>query len=417
MRKLLALSPEAILPPQSGGSLRTASLLVGLAKYLNVYVLLPQNQEAINEALDKHYELHGPHWLGVKGHIAYQNRSLIEKARNRYWRWREHRLRLNWRHLPWDWFFGEHHSWKPVIKALSEYYTPDFFLVEHTRNASICSYAKKVWPSVICVVDSHNVESNLLRQVLASGAKSRSSIKRAEKHERSIARLADVLWACSDADLEQYKAIDSCPKKTAVIPNGVSTSRVSFDATTVKVPTILFIGNLAYDPNIKGVHWFHRNVWPRLKKDSPLLKWQLVGSSADPSILALECDDIKIAVNVPSVQPYLDQAIVSICPIFSGSGTRLKILEAFSAGVPVVATLQGAEGIQSMHGKHLLIANSPIEFIDAINQLLVSFDLRDSLRSQARDLVETKYDWRLISEQAAEHLASILPFDLIKTAR
>ena len=406
MKKLLAISPEAILPPKSGGSLRSTNLLVGLSKRLEVSVLIPQDKRSISKSLEDNSDLLGPHWIGITDLSAYIRLSSLDRFCVYYLRWRENRLRYNWRHLPWHWFFGSHHSWKLYLRKLSQSYTPDFFLVEHTRNAAIFSYAKQLWPNVICICDSHNVESNLLLQVLPDTPKKNASVRRIQKYERSIIKQCDVFWACSHDDLRHYQLIQQLPKISAVIPNGVKTDQIPFLRSTIFNPLLLFIGNLGYEPNIEGVLWFFRQVWPELKTLWPNLQWQLVGSWADQSILELDGDDIHVAVDVVSVLPYLEQASVAICPLFSGSGTRLKILEAFSAGVPVVATSRGAEGIEVIDGHHLLLANSAYEFGNAVHQLLSSAELCETLRAEARLLVEHNYDWDVITNHASDLLLS-----------
>ncbi len=371
-------------------------------------MLLPQEKQSIDEALAENPGLEGPRWTAVCGNEAYQIRLLHEKLQMHYWNWREQRDRDKWSHLPWQWFFGAHHSWKRILKLLSDSFTPDYFLVEHVRNAEIFNYAKTLWPDVFCVCNSHNVESSLLRQVLAVGGGKEKTVRAIEKYERRVLNRVDLLWACSVDDLQEYRGLGVRPKNTGVVPNGVDTARLAFvQCSAEQRRSILFAGNLAYAPNIEGVLWFRREVWPSLKRNFPDLQWQLVGSWADPAVLAIAERDIRVAVDVPSMEPYLASATVAICPLFSGSGTRLKILDAFSAGVPMVSTSKGAEGLDIEQGVHLLIADSAEGFATAVAGLLDDPARRESLRRHARDLAEKNYDWRVISAKAAEQLLSL----------
>ncbi|MDC2993773.1 glycosyltransferase family 4 protein [bacterium] len=408
MPKLLAISSEAILPPKSGGALRSTNLLVGLSRKLDVRVLLPQDQHSINKVLENSTHLTGPEWSGVHGHIAFNSLSKLERLRNYYWRKRENIVRRQWRFLPWQWFFGPHHSWKPLLRLMAKDYTPDYFLVEHTRNAKIFAYARKLWPNVICICDSHNVESELLRQVLPCSSETNENLSKVKRYEQQVLATSDILWACSADDLARYQSFAEIPKYSYIVPNGVATASVPFIQKPTNKHNILFVGHFDYEPNINGALWFYENVWPALKKMFPSLTWQLVGKRARLPILAMsDDDDINIEVDVPSIQPYLENATVAICPLHSGSGTRLKILEAFSAGIPVVSTSIGAEGLVAEPEIHFSIADSAEDFTKAVIYLLVNPSHRDNMRKQARALAEKRYDWDVISDMAIEDLLSI----------
>jgi glycosyltransferase involved in cell wall biosynthesis len=189
-----------------------------------------------------------------------------------------------------------------------------------------------------------------------------------------------------------------------VVPNGVDTGAIPFKvrSTGASVPIVLFIGTISYQPNQDGIHWFHTMVWPGLKARFPGIKWFIVGRFPTSDVLALaEADHaIEVHADVSSTQPFLDMADVAICPLMAGSGTRLKILEAFSAGVPMVSTKLGAEGIAAKHAESIYLADSPKEFESAIAELIEFPDKADSIRKVARHIVETKYEWAGITSDA-----------------
>jgi glycosyltransferase involved in cell wall biosynthesis len=407
LKKLIAISPEAILPARHGGSLRSAYLITELAKHFDVRALLPQTQKSIEAALLESPWLNGPDWIGVPGHPAYKIDSLGDKIRMRHWNWCERREREKWSDLPWDWFIGSHHSWKIILKSMAKSFQPDFFLVEHGRNAAIARYAKKLWPKIQCIANLHNVESSLLDQTLPNNKDKRSVIREVELYERRILNEFDLLWTCSQADFDKYSQLGIRDKALRVVPNGVDTFKQSFISAIPNQETIIFVGNLGYKPNIDGVLWFYREVWPILKEHFPRLEWQLVGSWPGREILEIAKGDIRVAANAPSVRPYLEMAAVSICPLLSGSGTRLKILEAFSSGVPMVSTSIGAEGLEVEDGVHLYIRNSAEGFADAISKLLGNSVESENMRLRARHLAEQKYDWRGIAKIAAKELFNL----------
>jgi glycosyltransferase involved in cell wall biosynthesis len=348
-----------------------------------------------------------PSWVGVLGHPAYRITNLWNKLQMRYWNWLEARQRRKWSGLPWGWFIGAHHTWKRVLQSISKTYEPDFFLVEHGRSAELIRYVKNLWPKAICIVNSHNVESELFRQILPDSGRKYLDISKIEQYERRVLSQSDLLWACSQDDLDKYRDLGVRPRNTGLVPNGVDTTHVGFIQSPPMGKTILFVGNLSYKPNVDGVLWFFKEVWPVIQRRVPDVQWQLVGSWPEPEILRLAGNGINVAANAPSLRPFLESSAVAICPLLSGSGTRLKILEAFSAGVPMVSTRIGAEGLEVKDGVHLFLKDTAEEFASAVCQLLDSFEDRESLRCRARKLVEEKYDWEVISKAAAKQMLAL----------
>jgi glycosyltransferase involved in cell wall biosynthesis len=189
-----------------------------------------------------------------------------------------------------------------------------------------------------------------------------------------------------------------------VVPNGVDTEAIPCKESSTRTsgPIVLFIGTISYQPNQDGIHWFHTMVWPGLKARFPGIKWLIVGRFPTSDVLALAETDhaIEVHADVASTQPFLDMADVAICPLMTGSGTRLKILEAFSAGVPMVSTQLGAEGIEAKHAESIYLADTPKEFESAIAELIESPDKADSIRRAARHIVESQYEWAEITSDA-----------------
>jgi glycosyltransferase involved in cell wall biosynthesis len=142
-----------------------------------------------------------------------------------------------------------------------------------------------------------------------------------------------------------------------------------------------------------------------LRERWPGLVWRLVGKNAD-AVKSWTSGDPRIQVTgaVKDAVAELAKAKVAVVPILAGSGTRLKILEAWAAGLPVVSTPVGAEGLRAQDGRHLLLAESGEDFATAISRLLESSDLRAALGLAGRKLVESHFTW----EKAWESLEAIL---------
>jgi glycosyltransferase involved in cell wall biosynthesis len=157
---------------------------------------------------------------------------------------------------------------------------------------------------------------------------------------------------------------------------------------------IVFSGNLEYHPNRLAVRYFRDQVWPLVHRRWPGLKWRLIGKNPD-AIRDLTEGDPNIELQGPVIDAVaeLARARVAVVPIQAGSGTRLKILEAWAAGVPVVSTQIGAEGLEAIDGNHILIADSAATMVDAISKLLASPELRRRVGQAGRMLLEQEFTW------------------------
>jgi glycosyltransferase involved in cell wall biosynthesis len=164
----------------------------------------------------------------------------------------------------------------------------------------------------------------------------------------------------------------------------------------------VFSGNMEYHPNRSAVRFFRREVWPLLRSRRPELVWRLVGKNPE-AVRAFTGDDSRIEVTgeVEDAVRELAKSKVAVVPLLAGSGTRLKILEAWAAGTPVVSTTIGAEGLPVRDGQHLLLVNGASELAGAVERLLACSDLREKLAVAGRLLLEKEFTW----EKAWRHLA------------
>jgi glycosyltransferase involved in cell wall biosynthesis len=276
--------------------------------------------------------------------------------------------------------------------------------------------ARRLRPGVACVLDAHNVDHRLLeRQMSGDSARPPSPqqsavVDRVRRLERSLDHHVDAVWACSEDDRQEFQAHNDLPVCTS--PNGVDCRAKPFDPGPTKSEgrEILFCGSLTYGPNSQGLIWFLKNIWPEIRRRVPKVLLTIVGrdGSAEQFQEHLVDSSISFVGEVLDLEPYYRRASLSVCPLLMGSGTRLKILEAMSFGVPVVSTRIGAEGIGAAGGQHLLLADTPADFAEAIDRLLTDATLYELVRLAARRLVEEHYDWDVIGESARRSLEEIL---------
>jgi polysaccharide biosynthesis protein PslH len=153
---------------------------------------------------------------------------------------------------------------------------------------------------------------------------------------------------------------------------------------------------MEYHPNRNAVRYFRHSIWPELRERWPDLVWRLVGKNA-AAVRPFTAGDARIEVfgEVDDAVRELARAQVAVVPLLAGSGTRLKILEAWAAGTPVVSTSLGAEGLPARDGEHLLIADGAADFTNAVSRLLTCKELRDTLGISGRVLMEKEFTWEI----------------------
>jgi glycosyltransferase involved in cell wall biosynthesis len=204
----------------------------------------------------------------------------------------------------------------------------------------------------------------------------------------------------SDADRQLISLDVKDPDKISVVENGVDTSWFSLTVRNEPaVPTILSVGTFKWLPNVESVSYLVKSVWPKIKEDIPRVRLNIVGNDPTPKILAFGAQDKQISVigRVEDIRTAFNSAHVLLAPVFSGKGTRYKVLEAMATGTPVVATPIAVEGLEVIDNKHVLIANTAEEMAQKTLLLIDNPALRLKLAKAGKEFVTQKYDWELIA--------------------
>lgn len=178
-----------------------------------------------------------------------------------------------------------------------------------------------------------------------------------------------------------------------VIPNGIELDRFPCNRLGRDQNTLLFLGNFEYRPNQDAARLLAQRIMPRIWRELPQARLQLVGNSPAEWMLALNDDRIEVTGRVPDVQPYLARATVFVCPLRIGAGLKTKVLEALAMGIPLVATPLSLDGIAVRHGQSAIVAEVT-EIAAATLDLLRDETLRSRLTNGGRELVEKQYDWQ-----------------------
>ena len=256
------------------------------------------------------------------------------------------------------------------------------------------------------ILDEHNIEYELIQRSYqsAQGFMRRSfnwmEYRRLKPREIARCQRADLVLVTSER--EQLLMKDILPgKRVRVVPNGVDIESFAPDPAIAEAPgRIIFTASFDYYPNVQGALHFADNIWPRIRDARPDATWHLVGRNPPPEIQRLGAlPGVTVTGSVPKVQPHLAAAQVAIVPLLTGTGTRLKILEAMAMRRAIVSTALGREGLACVAGEHLLVADEPETFAASVVQLLDDTPRRASLGDHGRALVEERYSWDYCGSQ------------------
>ena len=174
----------------------------------------------------------------------------------------------------------------------------------------------------------------------------------------------------------------------AVVPNGVDLDYFRAGAELATAPRLAFVGTLDYDPCERGLWYFCNEILPKIRAKLPGATFTAIGRNPSRRLLDLAGPErgIEFTGRVEDLRPHVQAARVFVVPLLSGSGTRLKILEAMAMGVPVVSTTIGAEGIDGVDGEHFRIADAPEAFAQAVLEL-------SAIRSSPRACARARASW------------------------
>ncbi len=286
---------------------------------------------------------------------------------------------------------------KTVQQVLDDLVARDHYGVALFESAFMAGY--RLPQDTRVIIDEHNIEYELLyRTYQRENSLVRKWYNWWESRQIKPVELercgnAQGVLVTSEREAVLLKALlpDSM---IAVVPNGVDTEAFQWASQEQLPDRIIFTGAMSYCPNVNAVLYFAKECWPLIRSKVPTATWQIVGRDPPPVVQALaKLPGVSVTGPVPDVKPYLAVATVAIAPLLIGSGTRLKILEAFAMGKAVVSTSLGCEGLAVVSGQHLIVADQPEVFARSVVDLLQNAEQRMALGIAGRALAET-YSWQ-----------------------
>jgi sugar transferase (PEP-CTERM/EpsH1 system associated) len=401
--RVLHFAPRVCWPLDTGAKLRNYHLARVLAQRTRVTLLAFDGHEESSAPLENPYE----QIISVKRDAAYTFSKVVRGL---------------WGRTPLPVL---NYTTESMKKALERILSEKDFDIVQVESIHLMAYlpiirAARKPPRVIC--DWHNIESelmqrygerepNLLRQAYAG-----KTARLMSEFECRAMREFDAHVTVSQRDAERLRAL-SADARIFVIENGVDTDYYA-DAQIEKAAgarlepgksRIVFVGSMDYHANIEGAVNFASEVWPRLRARQPELVFTIVGRDPSRKVRELAAfPGVEVTGTVDDVRPFYRKAVAAIVPLNVGGGSRLKILEAMAAGVPVVSTTLGAEGLDVQHDKNILIADTNEQLLEAIISVFENEEQRKRLVAGGRTLVSNHYDWSQLGALLFENYRKLL---------
>ncbi len=275
--------------------------------------------------------------------------------------------------------------------------------------------------NIPAVLHEHNIESSIFKQyselpgiqdMEIFGIKKGALFWKAtwmlmREYESKTWPLFDLRITVSGLDQEEMAS--RCPDGKAIIAeNGADIKSINMLPVN-RTKKILFVGTMNYFPNEDGALFMVQSIIPHLWRLDPSIRLCIAGRNIPRRILAFAADPrIEMISDAPDIQEVAKDCSLSVVPLRLGGGTRIKILESFAMGLPVVSTAKGCEGLAAEDGRHLFIRDDPEAFAAAVFRVLNDPALADTLRQNGRRLAEARYDWHKIFEAAEEKMLPLV---------
>ncbi len=396
--KILWVKPGKLLPLDTGGKLRTYNILRHLSAmhevtYLSYYggVHDEKYEREIVQHLPGTVPLYTatPAATGFARHLDYFRR-LPERAP-----------------------YSVRKSTAPQIRQLLAKWIP-----ERRFDVAICDFlcCTLNFPRELAtptILFQHNVESVLWKRKARIEVKwadrliSRIESAKMTRYEPAQVRRFHHVLAVSEQDRQAMSWMVD-PLRISVVPTGVDLLRYRYDPKEQPAgPLVVFTGSMDWGPNIDGVEYFCKDIWPHVLARVPEARFRIVGRDPHPRVKNLTSASIEVTGTVPSIVDHLREAAVVVVPLRIGGGTRIKIYEGMAMGKATVSTTVGAEGLDVLHEHDILLADEPKGFAEHIVKLLGDESIRRKY-GVAAAATAGRYDWSVTAQIFEEAIIRFL---------
>ena len=268
-------------------------------------------------------------------------------------------------------------------------------------------------PSVLFEHDIYfqSISRSLSYMGAAERWKARAEYLRALRYELKTLPDCDQVQVCTSENRDYLLSFlpGLAPKLQDGLRAGIDTARYEFRPCGREPLTMLFVGSFRHAPNRVALEWFVARVLPLVLKKQPAARLVMVGSDPPPAhLLGGASASLDMLGYVEDVREPLSRYSVFVCPILSGSGVRVKLLEAFAAGIPVVSTRVGAEGLARKDGEFCALADTPEAFAEHLLALLANPKMASEMAARARQEVESNWDMAVLTRRLVESYRALV---------
>jgi glycosyltransferase involved in cell wall biosynthesis len=272
----------------------------------------------------------------------------------------------------------------------------DVVYIDHLGMVRYLPDIKKLRPRCRTVLDEHNVESDFFGQF----AKEKTGVKKvvataehraARRFEEQALRAVDAVVAISGEDARHFQALAGIEPHVVPVVMTFERKKRSANANA----HLCYVGSLRWKPNVVGLDWLCREVWPLVRERVPDATFEIAGVGLKPDATgrlpvpdAWRVPGVETVGFLEDLEPLYARSVAMLAPVTGGSGVRLKLLEGFRAGLPVVTTPDGAFGLPVEDGREALVAADPAGFAERVARVLEDAALRERLVEHAYEFLE-----------------------------
>ena len=396
--KILWVKAGKLLPLDTGGKLRTYNILRQLSvahqvTYLSYYGGLR------DETYEREILTHLPGTIAI--HTSAPDATVMERRL-------DYVYRFTWR-AP---YAVSKFTDKNVQRVVAQWFPQRKF------DVAVCDFLSSTlnFPRTLAtpsVLFQHNVESMLWKRKAQFEAKrldrlvSKIEYIKMSRFEPAQVRRFHHVIAVSEQDREAMKWMVD-PSRISVVPTGVDLKKFRYDSTPKSSgPLVVFTGSMDWEPNVDGVEYFCKEIWPLVLAEIPAAKFQVVGRDPHPRVKRLASDSVEVTGTVPSVVDYLKNAAVFVIPLRIGGGTRIKIYEGMAMGTATVSSTVGAEGLDVHQGLDIILADDAKAFSASVITFLKDENTRRRFGAAAA-ATASQYDWSVITQRFVKVLQTTI---------
>jgi sugar transferase (PEP-CTERM/EpsH1 system associated) len=306
--------------------------------------------------------------------------------------------------LPYTWAGYRHPRFTQNLRHALTAERYDLLHCDHTQVA----HAVLALETPPRLLNAHNVDSVLIERLAVVERRSwRRALlgwqaRKVAAAERRIYPAFDGALAMSEVDRVHIERL-AAGKPVWTIPNGVDVGWFEPTPSEPEPGLMVFSGAMDWLPNVDAVEFFAREILPLVRTRLPAARLLVAGRDPSPALRArLAGTGVELTGTVDDIRPYLARGALFVVPLRVGSGTRLKILEAWAMGRPVLSTTLGAEGLPARDGDNIAIADEPARFAERAATLLEDPATARRLGAAGRQVVEETWSWKRIGDRLLE---------------